>query len=284
MRERRWSEARWFGVAMALSGIGCAPVLSTFTPAAVTPGPRHFRGSLGVGASVPIGTLSELIDTLQASNRQVESGGRLSQADTERLYNAVAGVILSPPGAAPEAQARMGFGRGFDAGIRTTFGDFRVDGRYQILRAAAGAPFDLSVGLGLSWGGFSYPVSSVGDVLDIQDYRRLAAEVPVLAGWSGRFGAFWFGPKFLANSYRTSISVRVGGDEIQALSLNGASLYVGGQVGGMIGYRWLFLAAELTVMGMTGGAQVNVGNGAFRSSPSYGGVVVAPTLGFVLQI
>lgn len=284
MRVRRSSDTRWFAVGLAVSGIGCAPVLSTFTPAAVTPGPLHFRGSLGVGASVPIGSLSNLADTLEASNRQVQGGGRLSQADTERLYNAVAGVILAPPGASPEAQARAGLGRGFDVGIRTTFGDFRVDGRYQILRAEAGAPLDLSVGLGLSWGGFSYPVSSVSDVLDIQDYRRLAAEVPVLAGWSGRFGAFWFGPKLLANSYRTSITVRVGGDETRALALDGASLYVGGQVGGMIGYRWIFLAAELTVMGMTGGAQVNVGNGAFQSNPTYGGVVVAPTVGLVLQI
>jgi len=270
--------------AMVLGGFGCAPVLSTFTPAAVTPGPLHFRGSLGVGASVPVGPISDLIDTVEASDARVEGGGSLSRADSERLYDAVAGVILAPPGASPEAQARVGLGRGVDVGIRTTFGDFRVDGRYQLLRSESRAPFDLSVGLGLSWGGFSYPVSSVSGVLDIEDYRRLAVEIPVLAGWSGRFGAFWFGPKVLANSYRTAIAVRTGSDTVEALRLEGATLYAGGQIGGMIGYRWIFLAAELTVMGMTGGAEINVGNGAYRSNPSFGGLVVAPTVGVVLQL
>ncbi len=272
-------------VALALGGAqGCAPVLSTFTPAAVTPGPLHFRGALGVGATVPVGQLSELVDAVDASGRQVAAGGSLSQAEREQLYNSAVGIVLAPPGVSPEAHARLGLGHGFDVGVRTTAADFRVDGRYQILRAERRAPFDLSVGLGLSWGGFAFPISSVGDILDVQDYRRLAVEVPVLMGWSGRLGAFWFGPKFLANSYRASVSVRVGNDSYEAMALNGASVYAGAQVGGMIGYRWIFLAAELTVMGMSGGAQINVGNGAFQSRPSYGGLVVAPTVGVVLQL
>lgn len=274
---------RWGILAMSLA-MGCAPALSTFTPAAVTPGPVRFRGALAMGASVPVGQVSDLIDTAETLSTRLNANEMLSDADRQRLYNSIAGLVVSPPGASPEMHVRMGLGHRADIGFRTTFSDYRLDGRYQLLESAH-APFDLSVGLGLSMTRVAFPL---GDALEpavsADGFSAYAVEVPVLAGWSGRFGAFWFGPKVLLRSFSSAIQVRTTGDTYEAMSLDGRSVYGGGQIGGMLGFRWVFLAFELSVMGMSSTGSVQVGNGAYRAGLDFGGLVIAPTVGLVLQI
>ncbi len=80
----------------------------------------------------------------------------------------------------------------------------------------------------------------------------------------------------------TGMSVGVSSTETRVLDVSGTSVHYGGQIGGAIGYRWVWLAFELSMYGMSGSANVTYPGGAF--TPSFGGLVVAPSFALMLQI
>lgn len=269
-------------VAFALFAAGCGPMLSTMTPAQVTPH-RSVRASAGAGVTVPVGQLVDALDTVTTLATRVSNGQSLTAAEQDTLASQAVGLVFSPPSFSYEFQARYGFLPRWDAGLRLVGANVRADARFQVLDTQRGAPLDLSVGAGLSLGFTGLSLGSVvGSVIAIDDYRLFTVDVPVLAGWSGRFGHVWFGPKVVLGLHSTGMSVRVASAETRVLDVSGTTFHYGAQLGGAVGYRWIWLAAELSILGMNGSAAITWPGGTY--APTFGGVVVAPSFGVLLQI
>ena len=261
---------------------GCGPILSTMTPAQVTPH-RSFRATAGAGTTIPVGQIVDAIDTATTLATRVANHETLTAQEQNTLTEQAVGLVISPPTFSYELQVRYGFLRRWDAGLRLVGPNVRLDARYQFLSTENGAPLDMSVGAGLALGFTSLSLGSVLDsVIKVDDYRVFTFDVPLLAGWSGRFGHFWFGPKLVVTSTGTGMSVGVSSTETRVLDVSGTPVHYGGLVGGAVGYRWVWLAFELSVYGMRGGASVTWPGGSV--SPSFSGVVVAPSFAFMLQI
>lgn len=261
---------------------GCGPILSTMTPAQVTPH-RSVRVTAGAGTTVPVGQIVDAIDTVNGLATRVARHEALSAQEQNTLTEQAVALAISPPTFSYELQARYGFLDRWDAGLRLVGPNVRLDARFQILSTERSAPIDLSVGAGFAFGFTSVSLGSVVDsVIHVDDYRVLTFDVPLLAGWSGRFGHFWFGPKLVVTSTGTGMSVGVSSTETRVLDVSGTTVHYGGLVGGAVGYRWVWLAFELSVYGMRGGASVTWPGGSV--SPSFSGVVVAPSFAFMLQI
>ena len=258
----------------------CAPVLSTFTPAPVAPH-GHFRGATAIGVSIPTGPLGDLFDRSEDLARASIEGRALTDDEVGDLFESTTGLLLNLPSAAYELQGRFGVAKRVDVGLRLALpGAIRLDGRYQFV-LTPNKPFAASVGLGLTYYSFEIPVPSpIDEVIEVDDYRRLEVDVPLLFGWSGPIGHVWLGPKIVFATYGTEMTAKLVSDTRLA-SVSGTSWYYGVQVGGAIGYRYVWIAAELTIAGMSGSADIELAG--VKLSPKFSGAVIYPAIGLVMQ-
>ncbi len=270
----------------ALVGItalgGCGPMLSTMTPAQVTPH-RSFRGAAGVGVGIPVGPIIDAVDSVVTLSTRVANNQSLSTAEQNQLLERSVALLMAPPSYSQEFQLRYGVWDRFDIGLRWVGPNVRLDGRYEVLRTTQRTPFSLSVGLGLGLGVTGLSLGDiVSQVIDIDDYTLFTVDVPVLAGWSGRFGHFWFGPKVQVGLASTGMSVRFSSTDLRVLDVSGTTVHYGGVFGGAVGYRWVWVAAELSLLGLSGSASITLPGASFN--PRFGGLVIAPSVAVLIQI
>lgn len=229
----------------------CAPALSSFTPAEVAD-PGHVQAELGIDVSVPTNALSGLVDAGEALSSGA-SRQPLTDAELERLLVAAWAYALNPPTILPHAGLAVGVADGWEVGGRLVPGGWRVAGRHQVLRAHDHG-VDLSTGLGLGHTSYDLDTYDVLNLVDFDDFSRWQLDVPLLVGTEGSWYRWWGGPRILLSSYRVGARVELpavgsdfDGQEVSA-DFKGTSAHLGGQLGGALGYRHLFLAMELTVV------------------------------------
>jgi hypothetical protein len=265
-----------------LAMFGCAPVLSTFVPARTTP-KGHFRGSLGLGVSIPAGQIGDLEETAETISKKAAADEPISDKEQDDLYEAVIGLGLSPPSVADELQARWGFGKRWDLGFRSAGSALRLDGRYTFLRDEDSG-IDASAGLGIGRFTFEIPLPPVvEDVVEVDDFTRYEFDVPVLFGWSKDWAHLWFGPKVVFTAYGSTVTLNLAGAEQEIGDVHGTSWYYGVQAGGALGYKYAWLAFELTVSGLSGSADVDVTPASRTAHADFGGLVLYPSFGVLLQ-
>lgn len=260
----------------------CAPALSTFTPAPVAPH-QHFRGATALGVSIPTGSIGEAFDTAEKLAEAVIDGRALTDDEVGDLFESTSKVLVNLPSVNYELQGRYGIVKYLDLGLRLALpGAIRLDGRYQFLRRE-GSDFAASVGLGLTYYSLEIPVPSpIDEVIEIEDFTRYELDIPLLFGWSSDIGHVWFGPKLVLTSYSVSMNADLG-TEIELGSISGTGLYYGVQIGGAIGYKYVWVAAELTIAGLSGSEDLEVPALAIKRSSSLGGAVFYPAFGLILQ-
>ncbi len=244
---------------------------------------KHFRGAMALGVSIPTGAIGEAFDIAE-DLVGVAEGRELTDDEVGDLFESTTKVLLNLPSVAYELQGRYGLADRLDLGLRLALpGAIRLDGRYQIIRLQDSS-FAGSVGLGLTYYSFEIPVPyPIDQVIEIDDFTRFELDVPVLFGWSGEIGHFWFGPKLVFASFSTAMSADLFGAQLELASVSGTSFYYGLQVGGAIGYKYVWFAAELTIAGVSGSADVEVPALGFTRSPSFGGAVIYPAFGLLVQ-
>lgn len=228
---------------------GCAPALSSMTPAHVAER-GHVQAELGVDVSIPTGGIDEAIDTGKRLATRA-SDQPLTEDEQAELFRAGAALALNPPSVVPHLGVAYGLIDNLEVGGRLSTGAWRLGARYQFLNVRAHG-FDLSAGLGGGKYAFEFPVSDVIDVLELEDFERWQLDASLLAGHHGDFHRVWIGPRLASTWYSTRMVYRQpdipGFPPSQTLaSFDGHGLYIGGQVGAAAGYRWVFLAFELTI-------------------------------------
>ena len=269
--------------ALALTLVsGCAPALSTFVPAETTP-EGHVRATGGLGLNVPAGQIDDAYEVAEALADRAETQA-LTADEKDQLIIKTAGVMLNPPSATWEVQGRYGIHRRADVGLRYASGALRGDGRFTFLKPSAEGDLAGSVGVGLAYYTFEIPVPPPMDsVIEIDDFRRYELDVPLLFGWSWEMAHVWFGPKLLISRYSTGMSARFV-DEVRVVDVSGTNLYSGGQVGAAVGYKKVWLGLELTVAGLSGAAKIDVPAAGRSIDAKFGGLVVYPTIGVLVQL
>jgi hypothetical protein len=235
----------------------------------------------GTDISYPPDTLSSLYDTAKtlsdaANNRELTS-------DEQRVVlKGAATQLLNPI----SANAHIGIGVGVyentEVQARWFSGGWRLGARYQFLSKKDDG-IDLSLGLGFGRYSYSFGVPDIVDILSIDDYRRFMVDVPLLLGSSGTWYRWWGGPKMVLGTYHAGARLQIPStDELYGFELNGVSRYLGGQLGGALGYKWIFFAMELTVVHFSTTAKFEaVGASTSSYDAKIDGTIIYPGLGLM---
>jgi hypothetical protein len=158
----------------------------------------------------------------------------------------------------------------------------RLASRYQLLERATG-PFDMSAGLGISRFTYAIPFADYIPILKVDDFTRWQLDVPLLIGIQNRWFRAWTGPRFVATFFDTSLHLDLVVEEPVLASISGRAYYVGGQGGLGFGYRWIFVAFELTITRIIGSARFDAP--AITDAPTrtldLSGLVIYPTFGLM---
>jgi hypothetical protein len=268
------------GLVCALAA-GCAPTLSSMTPAHVAPH-EHVQMEAGFDVSIPTGVISDAIDAGETLSNT--AGQRpLTQAEQADLFRAGASLVLNPPSVVPRIGVAYGLVENLEVGGRLSTGAWRLGARYQFLHQKDHG-WDVSAGLGGGRYTFEFPVNDVLSVLELEDFERWQLDGSVLAGHRGNIHRVWLGPRVVMTWYSTALRYRqpdlAGFPPSQTLaSFDGNGLYLGGQLGGAVGYKYVFFAFELSVAHFSNSAEL----AAFGSSRSVDldGWIVYPAMGLL---
>jgi hypothetical protein len=279
--EVRFCSARVF-LCLVLLG-GCAPSLSTFQTAAVPP-TGHFSASAGVEYPIPLGTIYDVYSTGKDVLEKADNDQALTTAEKWQAFDTGVELLLSPP-FIPGYHLSFAYvpWQRLEVSLRYASSALRLGTRYQVLDRNAGAPFDLSAGIGFSYFTYAIPIGDYVPILKVDDFTRWQIDIPLLMGMQNRWFRTWFGPRFIATFFDTALRLDLKVEEAVLASMSGKAYYVGGQGGIGFGYRWLFVAFELTVTEMMGSATFTAN--ALADSPSHttelSGLVIYPTLGLM---
>ena len=271
-------------VAACLSLAACAPTLSSFQPAHVAK-KGSVQAEMGQDFCIPTGTVRKAIDAAETIAKLADSQQAATDDDKRKLAEAGIAMLLNPAAFNTHIGLAYAFANDWDGSLRMTTGGWRLGARHQFLHQATNG-FDVTAALGVGRATQEIPLPDIVDkVLDIQDPVRYSLDTSIIAGKHGDFYRLWFGPKALYTHYSTSMTLKLSESAGAAatpiaVTADGKAFHLGGQLGAGLGYRWLFLAAELTVTRVLSSGTVQI-TGLNPWSPSLNDWVIYPGIGLM---
>ncbi len=269
--------------AAGLAG-GCTPNLATMEPARIVP-EGHWQVSSGITAGMPVGDPLSAIEEIA----DIEGGEGASTMTPEQIRTLARGssvIFIHPPGASAYLSVAYGVGRHFEIGMRGSADAARGWVRWQFLRVRPGLYGALGLGYATYFRGF--PVEDYTDLARPVSFSRQEMDLPLQLGLSGKVGHVWFGPKLMVADYDVEESVCSVTQDGVCLSwgstrVAGTATYIGGQLGGAIGYKWIWLAAELSFMSLDVRADLDVDVAETQEMIDYQteGWALSPSLGII---
>jgi hypothetical protein len=242
-----------------LLATGCATSLSSFQPAHVAP-KGSFSGEAGGDVSIPTGTIVRTIDTSKTLARAAQTR-MLSEEEKLQVFAGGLNLALNPPFFVEHAGLNYSFAHGWEAGLRYASGAWRLGARRQLLWQEQSG-YDLTIGVGLQRFSFGFPVDNVIDIVKLDDFTRWNLDVPVAIGRRTDYLRWWAGPRIVLSTYSTRLEIEAPGTggvaSRDVAEAAGRGAYIGAQAGAVVGYRWLFIGLEMTVVRMVGNAHIDV--------------------------
>ncbi|MBN2576551.1 MAG: hypothetical protein JXP73_18450 [Deltaproteobacteria bacterium] len=243
----------------------------------------HFAAALGMEGSIPTGSLLSAIDTGKSVGKKAASGQSLTSEEKWEVFDAGMKLLLNPPSFF-SYHVRLAYVpiERLEVSLRYAGPALRLATRYQLLDRAT-APFDMSAGLGISCFTYEIPFADYIPVLKLDDFTRWQLDVPLLIGVQNRWFRAWTGPRFVATFFDTNMHLDLVAEEPVLASMSGKAYYVGGQGGLGFGYRFVFVAFELTITRILGSARFDAP--AITDAPArtldLSGFVIYPSLGLM---
>jgi hypothetical protein len=260
---------------------GCAPSLSTFQTAAVPP-KGHFAAAVGMEGSIPVGSIIDAIDTGKKVADKVQADQPLTTEEKWQAFDAGMQLLLSPPSFGYHLSLAYVPVHRLEVSLRYAGSALRLGARYQLLERGTG-PFDMSAGLGLSRFTYAIPIADYVPVLKMEDFTRWQLDIPLLIGMQNRWFRAWTGPRFVATFFDAAMLLDLQVEAPVAAAMSGRAYYLGGQGGLGFGYRWIFVAFELTITQMVGSARFDAP--AITEAPTrtidMSGLVIYPSFGLM---
>jgi hypothetical protein len=249
---------RWFGLVLVLAP-GCATSLSSFQPAHIAP-KGHVSAEAGMDASIPTGTIDRTVDTGKTLARAAQTR-MLSEDEKLQVFAAGLNLSLNPPFFVEHAGLNYVFADNWEAGLRYASSAWRLGIRRQLMTQDRDG-YDVTIGVGVQRFSFGFPIDNVIDIIKLDDFVRWNLDIPVAIGRRTDYLRWWAGPRMVFSTYSTRLEIEapqtggaVGRDVAEAA---GRGAYLGAQAGAAVGYRWLFVALEMTIVRMVGDAHIDV--------------------------
>ncbi|GEM_PF-1240883 len=244
--------------------------------------PRVLRGgeiniSQANHVVVPTSSVAELYKQGEVVVEAVDEGRDLTDGERHDLTKSAISIALSSPGYGTHLDFAIGLGYRFDFQVRAGNG---------IYGTALRRGFDLgeTTHAAIGWRGAYNGGSSLVPYLDningalaVSDMNRYDNQVFGHIGIEfGQWGKLWTGAKWMASWFDATI----GGDALpQPESIGGRVDYIGGFVGGAVGFRWFHLIGELNVTQVK-----SEGIRAIGENINLKGWIVAVTWGFQITM
>jgi hypothetical protein len=274
------------GPLLLLLACGACTTSVTQMQRARTLDPGQIEASLGASLPVHSRFFSELIDTeekIRARLGSAEASGKPITTEEQRqaLETALAFVLFGP-GLLPEINARYGITSGLDVGLRYAGPLLRADLKVQPMTAAE-VGLDLAVDVGLARHSDTGPsafdqIRDLSTYVKLGDYSRYDVDLGLLAGREfGDWGAVYGGARYVVSFIEIDedLAIVEVASGLPHTELSARMHQFGGTLGGRVGYRYLFLAAEMTVM------RVLYEPTILGSPTDLGGWTLAPALALV---
>ncbi len=246
---------------------------------------HHAQAEFGMDVSVPTGTISEAItaaETLVKYSKERD----LTDAEVQQLYKAGESALLNPPGTTTHVGVGFTVVDNLEVSLRYATSSLRLGGRYQFLNKEK-HKVDASVGLGFGYYVLSIPLGDIFDpILKLEDFTRFQVDVPLVFGTRGSWYRVWGGPRFMYTRFGTELNLDilpipgVSAGRKELASFGGNGFYVGAQGGVAVGYKYVFLAFELTVVRLLMNGDLNVLNKSVASL-DLGSNIIYPALGLM---
>lgn len=272
----------WWALSAAVALSGCAPTLSSLTPAHVAK-PKHVQMELGMGLAMTGGGLPHALNVGENLDQQ----SALSVRQQRQLINSEWANNATPSGVEMDLGVAVGVAENWEVSGRATTAGLRLGGRHQFLKQRVDG-LDLSVGLGLRSDAYRAAGTTAYDSVETNKLSNWGFDIPVLLGGSGDWFRWWTGTRILAWHYATRFDMQTTNASGQMLAYSidgtGGSVCAAGVLGGALGYEHVFLAFELTAgyLGTAARLQASrddVGSFSFRSSS----LVVFPAIGLLSE-
>ncbi len=252
-------------------------------PAHVAP-KGHMQVTTAVEVGIPTGTIGSIIDTGKTISDIAQRDGMITPEQERQLFDSGVTVAVSPPAFGYHFAAYYVPLDRLEVGLRYAGAGFRAGARYQILRHETD-PFDMTIGAGAARSAYEIPLSSYIPILEIEDFTRYTIDVPLQIGTSRTYYRVWGGPKFLYSHYSTALKVDLPSTPDLA-TFEGSTKYLGGQVGFAVGYKYVFVAFELTLARLWGTAEVQTApdprNGEMLArNVDISGFIIYPAFGLI---
>lgn len=230
--------------------MGCAPALSSMQPAHVAP-KHHVQAEFGMDVSIPTGTISDAVDAAE-NLVKASKDHNLSDAEVQQVYKAAGALVLNPPSATPHVGVAFTVVDNLEVSLRYATSSLRAGSRYQFLTKDKHG-IDATVGLGLGYFVMGIPPGDALPIVKLEDFTRFQIDVPLVFGTRGSWYRLWGGPRFMYTHFGTQLNLDIPASGVvteqkELASFGGNGFYVGAQGGVAVGYKYVFLAFELTVV------------------------------------
>lgn len=245
---------------MLLVLLGCVAPMSGFHTGATVPY-RRFEVVGGAGIHVDtnfIGSTVHAGELVAAEVGEARDDGDLPTLDAEEkvtLAETVLAYSLAMPTPVEEVGLRYGLTRRAEVGAKWTSSGLAAHGKYQLRgpRLDPADAFDLAVGLQVQRQVWDLPIpGAFAQALDVDEFSRTDIIVPLAMSrqW-GDVGWVHGGPKVYHSRIEASLVERLTDLAGQRTDVSGG-LWGGGLTwGGGVGYRYVFLVAEMNVQAYT---------------------------------
>jgi hypothetical protein len=271
--------------ATVLLAAGCAAPNFVAQTGRVTPA-GSFRASLGAGYQVNtsaadvVASGRKVAETLRSRGVSCLDPGQgptcWNVADVKPVVDAAYRfALVAPLASTMQVQAHYGIVDRLEAGGRLGSGNKGLDLGWQFFgptdRTQPGWAGTLSAG----WG--TRDMGTLGDVVEsvLQGEAKLTdwQATMIFGRQFGEFGHFFVGPRYIMSRWKLvvlpDLPIIYGAAEQQKAMLgtdaSGTIHHVGATIGGAVGYRHVYLGAELNLLQSIGGARILFDQRSFSS-------------------
>lgn len=257
-----------------LLAAGCAMTLGELRPA------RPLRGGevqavYGQDLVLPTATVRQSIELgQQLAEVARDDAAGLSAEQKQDLTRGVAALALGSPGMGSWVEAGVGLGYGWDVGARVGSGSAGLVVRKGLWRHPWSA--SVSARAGVNGGDLRLSaLSTFNGLVEVGELRRADLGASAQLGLDlGEVGMLWGGAKGTVSPYTLTLDPsRVDLDPVQT---QGRLSWVGPYAGAALGWRYVWLAAELSVLRAGGGFEL------YGEAVPMQGWVVLPSWGVVV--
>ncbi len=272
-------------VVFALGATACTTSLSSHqTARTLAPGEFQITGAITVpvATSAVAGAIDlgdRAVDSIQTAN---DDGESLSEEDQRDAIRAGLAIALFQPAAVPEAALRAGVADRIDVGLHANAQLLKPDIKYMFWDNDQGAAAAVSLGYAYHLGigsSFLAPLFDILDYVKLGDYSRHDLDLGLhlsrdVDDWLKLYVAARYLVSFV--SLDADIERLQDATGVQVVQVEDTIHHFGGTGGLMVGYKYVFLHAELSVFGVSFAPEV------LGAPVQLGGLVVAPSLGLTL--